>query len=256
MNTNHIFQRVEQQAHADGKEAYFRLHRYRFAAILAALEATPGTRVLEVGVTPGQCTHMLVESGCRVSGIDLDPSSRRALWEQLGVTVCKMNLERQRLPFADGVFDRVVFSEVIEHLVYSPLPVLREFWRVLAPGGSVLITTPNDLYLKSRLRALVRMLRWQSLDTFDEFRRTMLLEGEARYTTHSRTYTMSELYWLVEHAGFRVVQQQYVSAWERVGLEPRRLLRHPLGVLAKAAVTATTGVLPATRSMLLVVGKK
>jgi SAM-dependent methyltransferase len=251
-----LFQRLEDRARADGKDAYFRLHRHRYAAILAALDAAPGARILEIGVTPGQFTQLLVESGYQVSGVDLNPAPRRSLWEQLGVEVRQANLEREPTPFADNLFDWVIFSEVIEHLVYSPLPVLREFHRVLAPGGKLLITTPNELYAKSRLRAILRLLLWQSLATPAEFRQQMLLEGEARYTTHSRTYTMSELCWLVEQAGFRIAQRRYEAPWEKVGLEIGRLSKHPLRVAAKGLFAALTAVAPPTRSMLLVIGKK
>jgi SAM-dependent methyltransferase len=251
-----LFARLEASARADGKAAYFRLHRHRYAAILAALSAPPGARVLEVGVTPGQCTRLLVERGYRVSGVDLDPSARQALWEHLGVEVRQAHLEREALPFPDTAFEWVVFSEVIEHLVYSPLPLLRELRRVLVPGGRLIITTPNELYLKSRLRAMLRMLLWQSLQTREEFRHQMLLEGDARYTTHSRTYTLHELCWVVEQAGLRVVEQRYEAAWEYVGLEQGRLLQNPPGVLAKGTLTAITTLVPPLRSMLLVVAAR
>lgn len=252
-----LFDRVQQHAAADGKAAYFRLHRHRFAAMLQAMQNyAPGGAVLEVGVTPGHFTQLLVESGYRVSGVDLDPTKRQALWERLGVEVCAANLERERLPFADASFDWVVFSEVIEHLVYSPLPVLREFARVLRPAGRLLLTTPNELYLKSRLRTIVRAMLWMSLHTHAEFREQMLLEGAARYTTHARTYTMGELTWLVEQAGLRVVQRRYEAPWERVGLEAERLRTHTLRVVAKGAFAALTAALPASRSMLLVVAER
>jgi SAM-dependent methyltransferase len=250
-----LVRQLAPRARADGKEAYYRLHRHRFAATLAALSPPPA-RVLEVGVTPGQFTRLLVESGYTVSGVDLDPEGRRALWDELGVEVRRANLEREPLPFADQSFDWIVFSEVIEHLVYSPLPVLREFRRVLAPGGRVVISTPNELYFKSRLRTIGRMLLWQSLDTHADFRHQMRLEGDARYTTHSRTYTMGELCWLAEEAGLRVVERRYVAAWEPVGLEPERLRHHPLRVLGKGLFAAVGAALPPTRSMLLLVAQR
>lgn len=50
------------------------------------------------------------------------------------------------LPFADGAFDAVFAGELIEHLV-SPAEGLREFARVLKPGGTLVLTTPNRLRL-------------------------------------------------------------------------------------------------------------
>jgi SAM-dependent methyltransferase len=250
-----LFREVEHAARSDGKADYFRLHRFRYASILAAL-LPPPSHVLEVGVTPGQCTRLLDAVGYRVSGVDLEPDRRQELWEQIKADVRQTDLEQEAIPFPDNCFDQVIFSEVIEHLVYSPLPVLRELRRVLLPGGRLIITTPNDLYFKSRLRTLLRVLSWQSLATPQEFQHQMQLEGKARYTTHSRTYTMDELCWLVEQTGLQVTQRRYEAAWEPVGLEWARLWRHPAGVLGKAALTAITAAFPATRSMLLVVAEK
>jgi SAM-dependent methyltransferase len=47
-----------------------------------------------------------------------------------------------RLPFPTASFDTVLCLELLEHL-YCPLGILGEFWRVLRPGGELVITTPN-----------------------------------------------------------------------------------------------------------------
>jgi ubiquinone/menaquinone biosynthesis C-methylase UbiE len=58
----------------------------------------------------------------------------------------------ERLPFADSVFDYISSHEVIEH-VEDPAVVLREFSRVLKPGGVCAIATPNGAELVARTSA-------------------------------------------------------------------------------------------------------
>lgn len=53
---------------------------------------------------------------------------------------------QERLPYDDGMFDVVVMTEVIEHLLY-PWEVVREIRRVLRPGGTLLLSFPNFLNL-------------------------------------------------------------------------------------------------------------
>jgi SAM-dependent methyltransferase len=239
----------------DGKPAYFRLHRHRFRALLEALPPLPA-RVLEVGTTPGQFTEIMRRAGYEVAGVDLFPEQRAELWQRLGVEVRLCNIDEQPLPYSDATFDAVVFSEVIEHLVAAPLPALREMARVLRPAGRLVLTTPNQLYIKSRLRTLADILLGRPFEPFDEFQRAMSLVGPQRYYKHSRLYTLRELRWLLEQSGLRVVLARYADAWEQVGVEPSRLPRHPLRVAAKAALWLLTSAVPSWRSMLLVVGYK
>lgn len=55
------------------------------------------------------------------------------------------------LPFADASFDLVYSIEVFEHL-RSPYDTLLECFRILKPGGRLVLSTPNLLHLQSRLR--------------------------------------------------------------------------------------------------------
>jgi len=70
------------------------------------------------------------------------------------VKVHVVDLNEGSLPFADASFDLVTFTEVVEHLE-NYRAIIREVHRVLKPGGVLVITTPNVLNLKSRMRFLV-----------------------------------------------------------------------------------------------------
>jgi SAM-dependent methyltransferase len=253
--TDQIVDRFGGELPPDSKPAYFRLHRYRFRDLLAALPKPPA-RVLEVGTTPGQFTEILRRAGYEVAGIDLFPEQRVELWQRLQVDVRYCNLDEQPIPFEPDSFDAVVFSEVIEHLAGSPLPAIREMARVLRPGGQLVVSTPNQLYLKSRLKTLADVALGRPFESFGEFRRAMELHGPQRYYNHSRLYTMQELRWLVEQAGLHVRATRYGDAWERVGIEVRRLAQHPLRVMVKSGLWLLTSAFPTTRSMLLVIAEK
>jgi len=232
------------------KPDYFRLHRRRYIALLQALEVPQGSRVLEVGCNPGQFTEILVQAGFRVWGLDLRPEDRSALWQRLGVEVRRGNLETEPLPFAAGSFEAVVFSEVLEHLSRSPLAALEEMRRVLVPGGWLVLSTPNALYLRERLLLGLRLFLWMSLEPAEEFRHRMELRGDAGYTVHQRLYTAGELRWLLRRAGFERVDVRYVAAREGVGVSWARFLRRPWRVLPKALLATATMLFPPLRSTL------
>lgn len=69
----------------------------------------------------------------------LGPASYWAGTER-GVSACLA--EEDRLPFADGSFDRVILLHAVEE-AESPRAVMREAWRVLAPEGRALIVVAN-----------------------------------------------------------------------------------------------------------------
>jgi len=70
-----------------------------------------------------------------------------------GVQVDVADLNHDPLPYADATFDLVTCTEVIEHLEHYRF-TLREIFRVLKPGGILVVSTPNILNLKSRIRFL------------------------------------------------------------------------------------------------------
>ncbi len=99
-----------------------------------------GKKALDVGCRDGYWSEKLKSKGYEVVSSDLEPHYPPAL--QLDAN--------RKLPFADNEFDLIWCSEVIEHLLDPPFTVA-EFKRVLKPGGTLLMTTPNQGFWVFRL---------------------------------------------------------------------------------------------------------
>lgn len=95
--------------------------------------------VLEVGPGEGWLSGMLSRAGHRVTVIDVASSwlTRLTSPDLAG----RVTAEMTRMPFADGSFDVVVASEVVEHIPDIGL-ALSEAARVLRPRGRLVITVP------------------------------------------------------------------------------------------------------------------
>jgi SAM-dependent methyltransferase len=117
----------------------------RQARMLAGiLQKVPGPAVV-IDVGCGDGSALAVAAGQnpahRFAGIDW---SAHALGQAraLGLTVLRGAVAAPGLPVADGTADVVIMSELIEHLV-DPDGAVAEARRVLRPGGSLLLSTPN-----------------------------------------------------------------------------------------------------------------
>jgi SAM-dependent methyltransferase len=101
-----------------------------------------GDHILDAGCGAGKFFRIGIarQLGCHVVGVDLQQDLRANSELDSGV---RANLKR--LPLSDGSFDLVNCRLVIEHLD-APLAALREFHRVLKPGGRLAIFTPNLLH--------------------------------------------------------------------------------------------------------------
>jgi ubiquinone/menaquinone biosynthesis C-methylase UbiE len=109
--------------------------RFLGPAILKGFVAKPGERVLDLATGVGAMATELLERfpGIRLVGVDLRASQlATARVRQPGARYAQA--DASAMPFADGTFDRVHCSWLLEH-VSDPLPIVREVRRVLKPGG-------------------------------------------------------------------------------------------------------------------------
>jgi SAM-dependent methyltransferase len=128
------------EAQVEAQHWWFCGRRQLFASELRALNARIDAKFLDIGTGTGSNLRMLRQEGYRnVIGIDLDPLALRYC-----VTKGFKSLllaEATNLPFADGQFDVVLATDTVEH-IEDDESALHEIYRVLAPGGHVMISVP------------------------------------------------------------------------------------------------------------------
>ncbi|MBK7951397.1 MAG: class I SAM-dependent methyltransferase [Deltaproteobacteria bacterium] len=99
-----------------------------------------GSVLLDLGCGTGYGAAELAAGGLRVIGLDRVRPAARARGAGADFVVGDLT----RLPFADASVEAVVSFQVIEHFA-DPRPYLAELARILAPGGLLLVSTPNRL---------------------------------------------------------------------------------------------------------------
>ena len=139
------------------------LEHARFRHILGALRRHGrGGRFLEVGCGHGFFLAEAVRSGlfAACAGADISMMSlREASLRASGA--CLVQGDGESLAFREGAFDAVCLTEVIEH-VPDQVAVLQEAARMLAPGGILVVTAPNEALI-NRLKAVVYGLKLDRL---------------------------------------------------------------------------------------------
>lgn len=113
--------------------------RVRDGVFMSMLKPEQGDRILDVGCGLGYFTNMLSGAGAECIGVDLDARC---------INYCQKNLEGtyvladiNKLPFPDSYFNKVLCTEVLEHVNHNGV-VIREIRRVLQANGAMVVSVP------------------------------------------------------------------------------------------------------------------
>lgn len=178
---------------------------YLLEEISNILANEPRGRLLDLGCGDGDYSIRAQEMGFEVTAGDLD-NERFRYNGKIRFMNCDVT---STLPFKDGEFDVVVFLEIIEHL-RNPYSVVRELCRILKPNGRLILSTPNILSLKSRIRFLFE----GNYDYFREPPLDQIKNPKAKiFNLHIVPYRYHELEFLLADGGFRV-SKVYTSVRE------------------------------------------
>jgi len=193
----------------EGARGYLEIHMARIVRTLS-MTPPPGRtgRVLELGAY----MHMTPALGCvlgytEVRGAYFGPigGTDRKTVSAGGKVVfeCFVDLfdaEKDAYPYPDGTFDTVLACEIFEHFLHDPMHMLLECRRVLADGGSLVLTTPNVASYTAVARVLEQsgnpQLYSKFPNPFGEYADTEI--------PHVREYTPLELDEALRSSGFAV----------------------------------------------------
>ena len=144
-----------------------------------------GARLLDAGCgTGGLLRYLRGRSRMfRACGVDLSPDAIRYLRSAAPLPVARASVER--LPFRDGSFDAVASLDVLYIEGVDDRRALREFFRVLKPGGVLALNLPAFEFMRSA-------------------------HDRAVHTRHR--YRRPEVVGLLQEAGFSVLKATYWNA--------------------------------------------
>ena len=172
----------------DDNSEMFMLHD-RMMAVLTDVVDVKGKVALEVGAGRGADSAHLSRLGATVTVLDFSSESckqMRKTAEKLGVELHVVEGDATAMPFAAGSFDILFHQGFLEHFE-DPAAILGEQYRVLKPGGYLLVDVPQK-YTLYTLRKQVAIMR-----------KTWFGGWETQFS-------IGELEKLVESCGFKVVR--------------------------------------------------
>lgn len=195
--------RGDYHRHPDPDWDYYPTYIAKLDAVRAWLTDIPaGARVLDAGCGEGVLVDEFANR-LAIEGVDPNYSSDRV---RSGSVL--------QLPYEAATFDRALCLDVLEHLPYEQQPLaLAELWRVLRPGGQLLVSIPNLAHLQSRVHFLLtgRLIR-----TASEYK-------------HPGDRPAGEYITLAESAGFTLIARRGIFptvpiVTRFIRRQPRRLL--------------------------------
>lgn len=182
---------------------YYATHRARLAADLHIITAhlDNNATILEYGAVPLLITAALSQIGFGVTGLDIAPQRFAGAIDRARLDVRRCDVETEPVPFAGETFDAVLFNELFEHLRINPIFTLSEAHRVLVPGGTLLLSTPNLRSWRGLRNLLMHNLGHASSGgVYEQFEKLDTLG----HMGHVREYTSREVSEFLARIGFKI----------------------------------------------------
>jgi SAM-dependent methyltransferase len=190
----------------DDRQFHVRAHLDCYASCFGIFEPRPRGGLLDIAAGAGYTSHVLKKMGFDVTATEINTSQFIA--DRVDVRAVDLN---QGLPFPDGAFPNVLALEIVEHLE-APSRFVREVARVLAPGGTAVISTPNITTLGSKFRFMFT----NEFNLFYNVEKRLKDPLDERAAGHISPMPLWLLRYFMEQAGLSVLRTHYTR--ELLGL--------------------------------------
>jgi 2-polyprenyl-3-methyl-5-hydroxy-6-metoxy-1,4-benzoquinol methylase len=170
------------------------------ATVAGILDPFPRGKLLDVPAGEGALSQRLAEAGFDVQACDLYPE----IFRVPDIAVQRGDLSGV-LPYADAEFQYITCLEGLEH-IENPHQAIREFARLLAPGGQLVISVPNILNIEERVKWLLNGYTSHFKPISEEHLRMRHEQwGEKEEVVlHINPIAYTELRYMLEKYGFEV----------------------------------------------------
>jgi glycosyltransferase involved in cell wall biosynthesis/2-polyprenyl-3-methyl-5-hydroxy-6-metoxy-1,4-benzoquinol methylase len=154
-------------------------------------------RVIDLGCATGLLAKLLVDKGCAVTGVEINPEAAKVAAQYCDrVIVADLDFVSLKELLAEETFDVAVFGDVLEHL-RDPWGMLEAVKALLKPEGCVVASIPNVAHAAVRLALLQGKFEYEPFGILDD--------------THLRFFTRDTVQRLFEKTGYFIdVQDQTV----------------------------------------------
>jgi len=165
------------------------------------LEPFPRGKLLDVPAGEGALSQRLSGAGFEVQACDLYPE----LFRVPEIVVRPGDLSGI-LPYADGEFNYVICLEGLEH-IENPHQAVREFSRILSPGGHLIVSVPNILNIEERIKWLLNgyTSHFKPISQQHLRMRREKWRGMEEVALHINPIAYTELRYILEKYGFDVL---------------------------------------------------
>lgn len=176
-------------------------YKRRAGIIFDNLELEEGSKLVDIGCGRGFYLKALKKfwPKLKITGVDLNEKYLEETERNLvGLRVKLIKANAEKLPFADNSFDRIIVSEVLEH-VSDDRKALAEIHRVLKPAGIAMISVPNANY-----PLLWDPLNWFLEKCFEKHIPSNIWWLAGIWAYHKRLYEKKDLTKKIKEAGLKI----------------------------------------------------